>query len=116
VLEARAGSRLHNTPWFLVDRTDPARPSVEERTGGYQAATPAAVVQRVSKAVRSQAARKAYEQLTSDAKLRDELKALYGDDINQLEWYVGIFAEEYPSYLMRRPDVDDVAATRSLRL
>ncbi len=98
--KARAGKiGLGNTPWFLVDRTDPARPSVEERT---------VHISRVAE-LRSfneyctQFGRKpveSFEQLTSDVALRTRLKALYGDDIDQLEWYVGIFAEDYPSYLM----------------
>ena len=32
--------------------------------------------------------------------LRERLEALYDDDIERLEWYVGIFAEDYPDYLM----------------
>jgi prostaglandin-endoperoxide synthase 2 len=97
---ARAGKiGLHNTPWFLTERTDPERPSVEERT---------VHISRVAElqsfnAYRKQFGRKpleSYEQLTSDPKVQAELKALYGDDIDQLEWYVGIFAEEYPPYLM----------------
>jgi prostaglandin-endoperoxide synthase 2 len=31
--------------------------------------------------------------------VRQRLEALYGD-IDKLEWYVGIFAEEYPDYMM----------------
>ena len=97
---ARAGKiGLGNTPWFLVDRTDPARPSVEERT---------VHISRVAE-LRSfneyctQFGRKpaeSFEDLTSDVALRTRLKALYDDDIDQLEWYVGIFAEEYPSFMM----------------
>ena len=40
-----------------------------------------------------------FDELTSDADLQERLEALYGD-IERLEWYVGIFAEEYPDYLM----------------
>ena len=41
-----------------------------------------------------------FAELTSDPALRARLEALYDDDIDRLEWYVGIFAEEYPDYLM----------------
>ena len=41
-----------------------------------------------------------FAELTSDADLRGRLEALYDDDIDNLEWYVGIFAEDYPDYLM----------------
>ena len=41
-----------------------------------------------------------YDELTSDAAVRERLVELYGPDIDDLEWYVGIFAEEYPDYLM----------------
>ena len=32
--------------------------------------------------------------------MRERLEALYDGDIERLEWYVGIFAEDYPDYLM----------------
>jgi prostaglandin-endoperoxide synthase 2 len=41
----------------------------------------------------------AFDQLTSDTEVRKRLEALYGD-IDKLEWYVGIFAEDYPDYMM----------------
>lgn len=40
-----------------------------------------------------------YEQLTTDPELRARLQQLYGD-IDNLEWYVGIFAEDYPDFRM----------------
>ena len=40
-----------------------------------------------------------FDDLTSDAEVRERLEALYGD-IEKLEWYVGIFAEDYPDYMM----------------
>ena len=43
---------------------------------------------------------KSLAELTTDTELRERLEALYDDDIDSLEWYVGIFAEEYPDYLM----------------
>jgi prostaglandin-endoperoxide synthase 2 len=38
-----------------------------------------------------------FEQLTANADLRDRLQTLYGD-IDSLEWYVGMFGEDYPEY------------------
>jgi prostaglandin-endoperoxide synthase 2 len=40
-----------------------------------------------------------FGQLTEDEDLRAELADLYGD-VDRVEWYVGIFAEDYPAYLM----------------
>ncbi|WP_329080532.1 MULTISPECIES: peroxidase family protein [unclassified Streptosporangium] len=87
---------LMNTPHFLVDR-DPAhpdRPSVQERT--------------IALARKAQLASyndyrenfglgrlKDFGQLTKDTDLRGRLEKLYDDDIDKLEWYVGIFAEDY---------------------
>ena len=95
----RAGKiGLGNTPRFLVDRTNPDRPSLEERTialmrqGGSARSTTTASPMACPL--------KSWADLTSDTELRERLEALYGDDIDRLEWYVGIFAEEYPDYLM----------------
>jgi prostaglandin-endoperoxide synthase 2 len=88
---------LFNTPRFLVDQQGPW-PSVEQ------------VSVDMSRQARLQSYneyRKAYglkpmtkwSQLTSDTDVTARLEALYGD-INKLEWYVGIFAEEYPDYMM----------------
>jgi prostaglandin-endoperoxide synthase 2 len=38
---------------------------------------------------------RSFEELTTDSNVLRRLEALY-EDIDQLEWYVGIFAEEYP--------------------
>jgi prostaglandin-endoperoxide synthase 2 len=40
-----------------------------------------------------------WTQLTRDQDVIARLTELYGD-IDQLEWYVGIFAEEYPDFMM----------------
>src|SRR3954451_6382581 len=40
-----------------------------------------------------------WTQLTHDAHVSKRLQELYGD-IEQVEWYVGIFAEDYPDYMM----------------
>ncbi len=97
--KARAGRiGLGNTPWFLVDRSAPDRPSVEERTvklsrdarlRSFNDYREAFGLKRLT----------SFEQLTGDVELRHRLHQLYGD-IDQLEWYVGIFAEDYPDYLM----------------
>jgi prostaglandin-endoperoxide synthase 2 len=89
---------LLNTPHFLVDRYDPTRPSVEERTialmrqarlRSFNDYREAFGLKRLS----------GFDQLTANAEVRDRLESLYGD-IEKLEWYVGIFAEDYPDYLM----------------
>lgn len=89
---------LLNTPHFVVDRSNPANPSIEERTitlmrqarlrsfNDYRAAF------GLKRLVN-------FKQLTANAGLRERLETLYGD-IDNLEWYVGIFAEDYPDYLM----------------
>ena len=41
-----------------------------------------------------------FAELTSDTSVRERLESLYDGDIERLEWYVGIFAEDYPDYLM----------------
>ncbi|WP_454198292.1 peroxidase family protein [Nocardia sp. Marseille-Q1738] len=95
----RAGKiGLRNTPHFLVDRSRPDDPSVEERTvalmrkaqlRSYNEYREAFGLRRLS----------SFEQLTSDPQLRGRIEELY-KDIDDLEWYVGIFAEDYPDYLM----------------
>jgi prostaglandin-endoperoxide synthase 2 len=95
----RAGKiGLQNTPAFLVDRSQPAHPSVEERTVSLA---------RLARLRSYNDYREVYglnrftswRQLTADGDLRQRLEQMYGD-IDNLEWYVGIFAEDYPDYLM----------------
>ena len=96
----RAGKiGLLNTPAFLVDRSTPDRPSLEERTIALmrQARLRSFNDYRESYGLSRM---KSFAELTSDPALRERLEALYGPDIDDLEWYVGIFAEEYPDYLM----------------
>jgi prostaglandin-endoperoxide synthase 2 len=90
---------LRNTPGFLVDPSGPAgRPSVEERTvalmrtarlRSYNDYREAFGLQRFTR----------FEELTTDADLLGRLQELYAD-VDDVEWYVGIFAEEYASYWM----------------
>jgi prostaglandin-endoperoxide synthase 2 len=89
---------LLNTPAFLVDSTNPAWPSVEEVT---------IALMRKARLRSFNDYREAYglrrltsfEELTADTEVRQRLEALY-DHIDALEWYVGIFAEDYPDYMM----------------
>jgi prostaglandin-endoperoxide synthase 2 len=89
---------LLNTPYFLVDRSNPADPSIEERTITLmrQARLRSFNDYREAFGLRRLAS---FKQLTANAGLRERLETLYGD-IDNLEWYVGIFAEDYPDYLM----------------
>jgi len=87
---------LLNTPAFLVDSSNPQWPSVEQVT---------VTLMREARLRSFNDYREAYglsrltnfDELTSDTSLRQRLEALYGD-IDKLEWYVGIFAEDYPDY------------------
>jgi prostaglandin-endoperoxide synthase 2 len=89
---------LLNTPAFLVDSSKPDWPSVEQVT---------VALMRKARLRSFNDYREAYglprltafDQLTSDTEVRKRLEALYGD-IDKLEWYVGIFAEDYPDYMM----------------
>lgn len=89
---------LLNTPTFLVDSPNRDWPSVEQVTVGlmrkarlrsYNDYREAYGLSRLT----------SFDELTSDAEVRHRLEALYGD-IDKLEWYVGIFAEDYPDYMM----------------
>ena len=90
---------LLNTPAFLVDRSSPDHPSLEERTIALmrQARLRSYNDYRESYGLPRM---KTFAELTSDVALRERLEMLYHDDIDSLEWYVGIFAEDYPDYLM----------------
>jgi prostaglandin-endoperoxide synthase 2 len=89
---------LLNTPAFLVDSSSQGWPSVEQvtlalmrkaRLRSYNDYREAYGLDRMT----------SWEELTSDKELRRRLRALYGE-IDKLEWYVGIFAEDYPDYMM----------------
>jgi prostaglandin-endoperoxide synthase 2 len=94
-----AGSiELHNTPAFLVDSANPSWPSVEQvtvalmrnaRLRSFNDYREAYGLQRLT----------SFDELTSNAEVRQRLEALYGG-IDKVEWYVGIFAEDYPDYMM----------------
>jgi prostaglandin-endoperoxide synthase 2 len=89
---------LRNTPAFLVDSSNAAWPSVEvvtvdlmrkARLRSFNDYREAYGLDRM----------KSFEELTADTELQARLEALYGD-IDKLEWYVGIFAEDYPDFMM----------------
>jgi prostaglandin-endoperoxide synthase 2 len=89
---ARIG--LFNTPDFLTERRAPDHPAVEERS---------IALMRQARLQPYNAYRRrfgmpplrSFAELTSDTAVQQRLTELYGD-IDDLEWYVGIFAEEYP--------------------
>jgi prostaglandin-endoperoxide synthase 2 len=92
----RAGKiGLMNTPHFLVDRdpADPGHPSVQERTISLMRKAELAPFNDYRENF-GLGRLKSFDQLTKDKDVRDRLKKLYGD-IDKLEWYVGIFAEDY---------------------
>ncbi|SOD74571.1 prostaglandin-endoperoxide synthase 2 [Jatrophihabitans sp. GAS493] len=95
VLAGKIG--LFNTPTFLVDRHGDS-PSIEERTVqlGRQARLRSYNEYRVAYGYKAMSS---YSELTHDKVVQQRLEALYGD-IDNLEWYVGIFAEGYPDYMM----------------
>jgi prostaglandin-endoperoxide synthase 2 len=87
---------LLNTPAFLVEES--GWPSVEQvtvalmrnaRLRSFNDYREAYKLPRIT----------SFEQLTPNAELQQRLKTLYGD-IDKLEWYVGIFAEDYADYEM----------------
>jgi prostaglandin-endoperoxide synthase 2 len=92
---SRAGKVcLFNTPAFLVDRRSDDHPSIEERSISLMRK---ARLQSYN-AYRRQfglTAMSDFSELTKDIALQQRLRELYGD-IDNLEWYVGIFAEDYP--------------------
>jgi prostaglandin-endoperoxide synthase 2 len=89
---------LLNTPAFLVDSSNSEWPSVEQVT---------VALMRNARLRSFNDYRETYglprltsfDQLTSETEVQRRLEALYGD-IDKLEWYVGIFAEDYPDYMM----------------
>ncbi len=90
----RAGKiGLWNTPAFLVDRNRPDHPSVQERTTSLMRQARLAPYNDYREAFGMDRLSD-FEQLTSNVPLHQRLEALYGH-IDKLEWYVGIFAEDY---------------------
>jgi prostaglandin-endoperoxide synthase 2 len=93
---SRAGKMgLGNTPSFLVDRSpdSPYYPSVEERTIALMRKARLCSFNDYRRAFNLEPLT-SFGELTSNVSLRRRLEALYGH-IDKLEWYVGIFAENY---------------------
>jgi len=84
---------LLNTPSFLVERKNPAQPSVQERTISLMRFARLASFNDYREAFNLSPV-ESFDELTSDPEVRVRLKELYGT-IDNLEWYVGIFAEDY---------------------
>lgn len=100
LLEFASNSRasrmgLFNTPWFLVD-PPPVGPSVEQRSIELMRTARLASYNAYRKAF-GLAEKKSFEDLTKDKKVVDALRERYGT-IDKLEWYVGIFAEDFEEY------------------
>jgi prostaglandin-endoperoxide synthase 2 len=89
---ARIG--LFNTPAFLTDRRSPDYPAVEERS---------IALMRFARLASYNAYRRRFglepktsiADLTADVEVQRRLEQLYGD-IDDVEWYVGIWAEDHP--------------------
>jgi prostaglandin-endoperoxide synthase 2 len=89
---------LRNTPAFLVDSSSPEWPSVEQVTVSLM---------RNARLKSFNDYREAYglkrftrwDELTEDPDVQARLNQLY-EDVGHVEWYVGIFAEDYPDYMM----------------
>ena len=92
---SRAGKvTLGNTPSFLIDRHTLDRPAVEERTIALMRYARLASYNDYRERF-GLARLRSFAELTADEPLRRKLTELYGD-IDALEWYVGIFAEDHP--------------------
>jgi prostaglandin-endoperoxide synthase 2 len=89
---------LRNTPRFLTERKQADRPAVEERSISMARGARLRSFNEYREAF-SLSRLDDWDELTDDEELRDRLEAMYGD-IDALEWYVGIFAEDYPDYMM----------------
>jgi prostaglandin-endoperoxide synthase 2 len=90
---ARVG--LFNTPAFLLDRNDAADyPAVEERTISLMRAAQLRSYNDYRRRF-GLAPAKDFAQVTKDVAVQQRLKQLY-KHVDRLEWYVGIFAEDYP--------------------
>jgi prostaglandin-endoperoxide synthase 2 len=84
---------LRNTPDFLTERRRPDHPAVEERS---------IALMRSARLQSYNAYRRRFgltpkaslDDVTSDPEMRRRLTDLYGD-VDGLEWYVGIFAEDH---------------------
>jgi prostaglandin-endoperoxide synthase 2 len=91
---SRAGKiGLFNTPAFLTDRRAPEYPAVEERSIELMRFARLQTYNAYRQRFGLQP-KKDFADLTSDVDVQQRLAELYGD-IDHLEWYVGIWAEDY---------------------
>ena len=90
---ARIG--LFNTPSFLTDRSAPEHPAVEERSIALMRFARLAPYNDYRRRFGLPRAR-SFADVSSDPFVQERLAALYGD-VDRLEWYVGIWAEDHPS-------------------
>ena len=91
---ARAGRiGLGNTPGSLFQSSRPGWPSVEERTVALMRFARLRPYNDYRRQFGLPPLRD-FDELTSDRDLQDRLREMYGD-IDRLEWYVGIFAEDH---------------------
>ncbi|UTT49899.1 peroxidase family protein [Rhodococcus gordoniae] len=91
---------LGNTPAFLVDRHPmcPDRESVEERTVKLMRQARLRSFNDYREAF-GLGRLTSFAELTGDVEVQQKLARLYGD-VDAVEWYVGIFAEDYPRHRM----------------
>src|SRR4051794_18529012 len=89
---ARIG--LFNTPAFLTDRWHPDHPAVEERSIALMRFARLETYNAYRQRFRMEPKR-SFADLSSDPGVQERLAELYGD-IDSLEWYVGIWAEDHP--------------------
>jgi prostaglandin-endoperoxide synthase 2 len=92
---SRAGKiGLFNTPAYLTDRESPDHPAVEERSIALMRFARLESYNAYRRRF-GLAPKRDFADLTSDPHVQQRLGELYGD-IEDLEWYVGIWAEESP--------------------
>jgi prostaglandin-endoperoxide synthase 2 len=89
---ARIG--LFNTPAFLTERRTPDRPAVEERSIALMRSARLQSYNAYRQRFGMRPLRD-FPELTADVAVQRRLAELYGS-IDDLEWYVGIFAEDHP--------------------
>jgi prostaglandin-endoperoxide synthase 2 len=89
---ARIG--LFNTPAFLTDRWHPDHPAVEERSIALMRFARLETYNAYRQRFRM-APKRSFADLSSDPVVQERLAELYGD-IDSVEWYVGIWAEDHP--------------------
>lgn len=85
---------LFNTPDFLVERKRPEHPAVEERSIALMRSARLQSYNAYRRCFGMKPA-SSFAEVTGDPEVRRRLEDLYGD-IEALEWYVGIFAEDHP--------------------